>query len=253
MAWVEAWRLVVDPPGPGEANMRRDLALAEAVASGRLPPVLRLYGWAPPAVSVGRHQDPARVVDLAACRALGWDVVRRPTGGRAVLHARDEVTYAVAVPAALAPAATAQAFAWLAQGLVAAYRRLGVPAELAAGGRPSLGRGACFASSVAYEVVACGRKLAGSAQLRREGYLLQHGSLPLAVDVGLHARLLGLGPEEVRALEAHAAGLWDFVPGAAREDLVAAVVAGFEEALGVAFEAGPVESTGGGRVACGSS
>lgn len=230
------WQLLIDAPLSGQKNMDRDLALAAAVAAEELPPTLRLYGWSPPAVSIGRHQDEALACDAAACAAAGWDVVRRPTGGRAVLHASDEVTYSVLLPLRLAPRGVLAAYAWLAGALVAAYRRLGLPAELAAGRHLEQRSGACFDAPAAHEVVVQGRKLAGSAQVRRAGYLLQHGSLPVTFDPALHATLLGLAPEAAGLLGRQGAGLADFLcPPPPRAEVEGAVVAGFEEALGVRF------------------
>jgi lipoate-protein ligase A len=216
---------------PGEANMARDCALgAEAARSGRA--LLRLYAWSPPAVSLGYHQAAEGACDADACRALGWDVVRRPTGGRAVCHAADEVTYAVALPAAAAPAGVLDCYAWLAGGLLLAYRRLGLPAELARGGRAESRTGACFDAPAAHEICCAGRKVAGSAQVRREGFVLQHGSLPLAFDPGLHARLLGLPPAAARRLARRAAGIADFLdPPPAWAEVAAAVADGLVQAL----------------------
>ncbi len=216
--------------------MAADLAVAQAVGAGRLPPTLRLYSWTPPAVSIGLHQDAERACDVAACRAAGWDVVRRPTGGRAVLHAADELTYAVVLPLALAPEGVRAAYAWIGAALVTAYRALGVDAALAEGRRLTARSGACFDAPAAHEVVCGGRKLAGSAQLRHAGFLLQHGSLPMRLDAALHARLLGLGPDAAGVLVERAAGLGDICPGVTRSDLERAVVHGFEQALGVRFE-----------------
>lgn len=78
---AKLWRLIYDPPMPGEENMRRDMEILEEAASGEAPPALRLYSWSPPALSIGRFQKAPEVADLAACRRLGIDVVRRPTGG----------------------------------------------------------------------------------------------------------------------------------------------------------------------------
>ena len=231
------WQLVRDAAASGAVNMARDLELAGDVAAGRRPPVLRLYAWEPPAVSLGRNQDPAEACDPAACTAAGWDVVRRPTGGRAVLHARDEVTYMVALPLEAAPPGVLAAYAWLARALVAAYRALGVPADLEAEGAGAGGRsGACFAAPARHEIVCGGRKLAGSAQVRRAGYLLQHGSLPLRLDAGLHARLLRLDAGQAKALAGHAAGLADFLRAVPTRAVVEqALVRGFQQALGVDF------------------
>ena len=230
------WDLLEDPARPGAENMARDLALAEAAGSGLRPPVLRLYGWDPPAVSIGRNQRPAAACDPDACAAEGWDVVRRPTGGRAVLHGRDEVTYAVALPLALAPEGVTAAYAWIGQALAAAYRRLGVPVDVAEGRRLDQRTGACFDAPAAHELVCRGRKVAGSAQVRRDGYLLQHGSLPLHIDADLHARLLGLPAGAAGLLRDRAAGVADLDPAITAHDLRAAVVEGFRQALGARFE-----------------
>ena len=91
------WRLLRDPPGDGAWNMAIDEAIARAVAEGRSPSTLRFYGWREPTVSLGYLQRSCGAVDRAACGRLGVAIVRRPTGGRAVLHAR-ELTYSAAVP-----------------------------------------------------------------------------------------------------------------------------------------------------------
>lgn len=233
------WVLRRDGPANGARNMALDVALATAVGRGESPPLLRLYAWAPPAVSIGQHQQVDRACDPSACLAAGWDVVRRPTGGRAVLHAGDELTYAVMVPLGMVPGGVSAAYSWIGAALVAAYRALGVPAELAQGRRLDSRTGACFDAPSAHEIVSAGRKLAGSAQARRDGYLLQHGSLPLHFDAPLHCRLLGLSPAAADVLAARAAGLGDLLPHATRPALEAAVVAGFEQALGACFENAP--------------
>ena len=236
--------VVVDGPAPGAVQMARDEAMgAQAAATGRA--LVRLYRWSPPAVSIGHHQSPEEACDPAACRALGWDVVRRPTGGRAVCHAADEVTYAVALPADAAPAGVSATAAWLGSGLLSAYRRLGLPAELAPGQRLPGRTGACFDAAAAQELVCGGRKIAGSAQVRRGGYVLQHGSLPLRFDAALHCRLLGLPPEAARRLARRAAGIADFAdPPPGWDEVAAAVAAGLVEAL-TAGPPNPAPSAGG--------
>ena len=241
------WDLLLDGPDCGAANMERDVCLAEEVSRGERRPTLRLYGWLPPAVSIGHHQDPETACDQAACSAAGWDVVRRPTGGRAVLHASDEVTYAVALPLAMAPGGVLESYAWIAAGLVAAYRLLGVPAELAAGRHLGERSGACFDAPASAELVVHGRKVTGSAQVRRAGYLLQHGSLPRTFDPDLHARLLGLPPAAARILARRAAGLADVCPGPtpARAAVEVALRQGFEQALGIRFANSAADGRGG--------
>lgn len=174
------WQLMLDPAGrSGAANMAIDAELlADAAASGRA--VLRLYRFAPPCLSLGRNEPTARY-DRAAIARLGIDVVRRPTGGRAVWH-EDDVTYAVAAPIATFGGLRA-AYSAIHTRIAAALRALGAAATLAPD-RPMArapGRsGACFASAVGGEVVAGGRKLVGSAQVRQGAALLQHGSILVA-------------------------------------------------------------------------
>jgi lipoate-protein ligase A len=175
-------RVLLEPDLPGAENMRRDAELLEACETGRATgAVLRLYSWKPAAVSVGAMQDPARLLDLELCRAAGIDVVRRPTGGRAVLHA-DEITYAVVAATADPRFGTglAGANATIGACLVAALGRLGIAAQLS---RPTrdpqrrLLQRPCFVSAGRAEVLVDGRKLLGSAQRRLRRAFLQHGSL----------------------------------------------------------------------------
>jgi lipoate-protein ligase A len=164
--------------------MATDATLLASVRDGAAP-ALRLYRWAPPCLSFGRNQPARGLYDADRARDLGIDVVRRPTGGLAVLH-DDELTYSVAVPAAVmgGPRATYLAINIL---LVAALRRLGVPADIAGGSAPPVPLAAaphppCFEMPAAAEVVADGRKLVGSAQRTEDGTVLQHGSILLAGD-----------------------------------------------------------------------
>lgn len=150
--------------------------------------VVRVYTWARPTLSLGRNQTAAGHYDLDAAAELGIDVVRRPTGGRAVLHAR-ELTYAVAAPAG--DRTLREAYEGVTALLLDALRRLGVPAAQAAGtGRaPAPTLAPCFELPTRDELVLDGRKLVGSAQWREEGAFLQHGSILVDDDQGLIARL----------------------------------------------------------------
>ncbi len=242
----ETWRLIRGAGRPAE-NMARDTAMAWGVAAGIAPATLRLYGWDPPAVSLGYAQRPDAVLDLAACAHAGLAVVRRPTGGRAVLHAGD-LTYAVAVPrrdlwAGLGVAATCRR---IHEAVAAGLNRLGVRAKVA-GPRPSLGagrgdRGAlCFAAVSAHEITAGGRKLVGSAQRRFKGAILQHGSIPLAAE---RARLAALVPgdpaQAKRLLGETMVSLAEVLGRPADPEAVAAAVAGgFAETFGVQFAEQP--------------
>jgi lipoate-protein ligase A len=174
------WHVIVEPHGrTGAANMAVDEALlVEADRSGAA--FLRLYRWSPPCLSLGRN-EPARVrYDRAAIERLGLDVVRRPTGGRAVWH-EHELTYAVAAPVA-AFGTLRVSYRAIHEQLAAALRHLGAAAALAADRRTTgldHTSGACFAAPVGGEVVVAGRKLVGSAQVRHGSAFLQHGSMLL--------------------------------------------------------------------------
>jgi lipoate-protein ligase A len=182
------WRLWIDEqPRPGWANMSVDMALLDqAERDGES--WLRLYQWEPYCLSFGRHEPASRAYDIDRIRALGLDTVRRPTGGRAVWHAR-ELTYAVAAPW--------QAFGSLRNAYLEIHRLLGealgtfgVATSLAPRVLPAaLNAGACFSQPVGGEVLAGGRKVVGSAQLRRGSALLQHGSILLKGDQRLVASL----------------------------------------------------------------
>lgn len=167
--------------------MALDEALLESTAAGRQLPTLRLYAWQPACLSLG-YAQPASDVDFAALAAAGWDWVRRPTGGRAILHT-DELTYSVTGPAAEArlEGSVLESYRRISAALLDALHRLRIPAEahpqsIAPEGRDAKGP-VCFEVPSNYEIVVDGKKLLGSAQARRSGGVLQHGSLPLQGDL----------------------------------------------------------------------
>lgn len=181
------WRVLCDAPLPGAENMARDHGLAESLLERQ--GVLRLYGWAPPAVSFGRNEPSAGLYSEEAARSEGIDFVRRPTGGRAVLHHR-ELTYALVFPLGVL-GGPKKAYRLINRGLLAGLQRLGAAALLA----PAEGRslppdaGPCFRQPAEGEVMAMGRKLIGSAQVRLGKSVLQHGSIILEGDQDLLGRL----------------------------------------------------------------
>lgn len=188
------WTLISDAAGrPGWWHMALDQALldcAERTGEG----FVRCYRWEPWCLSFGRHEPALRRYDRARIEAEGLDVVRRPTGGRAVWHAR-ELTYAVAAPLT-AFGSMRQAYQQIHAALALAVGGLGAATALAPDGRPvAPGAGACFSSPAGGEVTALGRKLVGSAQLRQGTALLQHGSLLLSDDQSRVATVtLGAAP-----------------------------------------------------------
>lgn len=171
------WRLIDDLHRPlGAAQqMTTDEALLGDVISGGAS-TLRWYRWQRPTLSLGRFQAGSDV-DEEACRARGVEIVRRPTGGRALLHGSD-LTYCVVMPRPPGRDGTVEAlYGWIARGLMAGLARLGVEAEVAHHVGDTAA--ACFASQRGSDLRVGGRKLVGSAQVHREGAVLQHGSLLL--------------------------------------------------------------------------
>ncbi len=164
--------------------MALDEALLLAFDPSRSLPTLRLYGWAPPALSLGRFQDAAGVLDLKRCRAAGVPLVRRISGGGVIYHA-DELTYSiVCAPRHLPPTASIKdSFRILTAFLLRFYGKLGLDPSYAA----DLGQGKhlgqrtpfCFAGQESYDILVRGRKIGGNAQKRLKEVIFQHGSIPL--------------------------------------------------------------------------
>lgn len=178
-----SWRLVLTPPANGAWNMAVDEAILEASVRGDVPPTLRLYAWEPPCLSLGYAQDFGDA-DLARLSERGWQLVRRPTGGKAILHT-DELTYSVAGPAdePRLSGGVLESYRRLSQAFLLALNLLGARAAADAQANPLPGSDpkgpVCFEVPSNYEITANGKKLIGSAQSRRLGGVLQHGSLPL--------------------------------------------------------------------------
>ena len=209
----KGWRFLDSGFGDAFSNMAADEAMAQGVAEGFAPPTIRVFGWRPPAVSFGHAQRVAREVDIDRCRRMGVDIVRRPSGGRAVLHWH-ELTYSVVCPGddPLFGGSIQDAYRKISLCLVAGLKSLGVNAGFEPGRQPAPSpRGPdltapCFSSTTQYEVTLGGRKLAGSAQRRTNGVLLQHGSLLIGPQ---HKRIVELLPEGREAVKARFAAQLD--------------------------------------------
>lgn len=180
---MRQWRLIYDNPAVGAWNMALDETIMEAVGAGQSPPTLRLYAWQPNCLSLGYGQRVSDV-DFTRVEQFGWDVVRRPTGGRAILHA-DELTYSLSLPATdeLCAGTIIESYQRISFALLAGLTYLGAsphadqPAERMESGP------ICFETPSHYEITVAGRKLVGSAQMRRKNAILQQGSLPLSGDM----------------------------------------------------------------------
>ena len=245
------WRLLITPPASGAWNMAVDEAIAQHAGRGAVPPTLRFYAWQPACVSVGRHQ-PLADIDPARRAARGYGLVRRPTGGRAILHT-DELTYSIAGPQEhpILAGAVLDSYLRLSQGLLLGLAWLGLAVSKAPPTNRS-GQDAgpvCFEVPSAYEIVVDGRKLVGSAQSRRQGWVLQHGTLPLAGDITRLVDTLALADEAERAAQrqvlAQRATTVQETLGRAVSfaEAAAALAAGFAEALSLHLEPGELTAS----------
>lgn len=188
---TEHWRFVHTPSLSPEMNMAVDEAILTMHSRGEVPPTIRFYSWDPATLSIGYFQKIEKEVHMESVRRHGFGFVRRPTGGRAVLHDQ-ELTYSVIVSEnhPRMPNSVTESYRVLSTGLMHGFRRLGFHAEMVSLATEeekkkytSAGSAACFDSPSWYELVVEGRKVAGSAQTRQKGTILQHGSILLDLDV----------------------------------------------------------------------
>jgi lipoate-protein ligase A len=195
---MTTWRYLDSGPASGARNMAIDEGLLREAASGNVTPLLRFYTWSPPAVSLGRFQDEASSVNAAACQERGIDIVRRITGGRAVLH-NEELTYSVIASSGgdLFPNDVLGTYKMIAAALLAGLRDLGIEAEMVSRSGRHADRvlhhskePACFSSPSWYEILVREKKIIGSAQRRVPGAFLQHGSILIGYDPGLEAAVI---------------------------------------------------------------
>jgi lipoate-protein ligase A len=253
---MKTWRFIRSGQGSPAYNMAMDEAITIAHSENKVPPTLRFYGWNPPTLSIGYFQKAAAEIDLEAVEQQGIGFVRRPTGGRAVLHDQ-ELTYSIIVAENYPgmPSGVTEAYRVLSEGLLRGFIKLGLDAQmvqLATTGREkrgveaTLSSAACFDAPSWYELVVEGRKVAGSAQMRHKGAVLQHGSVLLELDVEQLFGLLRFPSDAVKLRlqksfhsKAIAINALRSELGLTRVSLAEAEVAfrnGFAEAMGVQFE-----------------
>lgn len=252
---MRQWRLIYDTPTNGAVNMAVDAAILHAVSEGRVLPTLRLYGWNPPCLSLGYGQRVSDV-DLERLVARGWEIVRRPTGGKAILHT-DELTYSVALPIQhpLAVGGVIESYREISKALVVALRHLGVDPSAERKIETEAMSAVCFETPSHYEITVNGKKLVGSAQVRRKDGVLQHGTLPLYGDITRICDVLryegGEAREAVNRIVRERATTLESAQqemdlsgsfATASEEMwklaADAVVRGFQDAFGIEFEAG---------------
>lgn len=240
------WRILPFERAAAAENMAIDEAVFRKNIRGESPPTLRFYGWQSPTLSIGYFQDYRKEVDDEACRKFGVEVVRRPTGGKAVLHER-ELTYAVVACAdtGLFPPDILKTYLVIGRCLAAGLAGVGIRAEMKEDGRrPPDGAlpSACFSFPSRYELLVGDRKICGSAQMRSQGAFLQHGSLLTAFDPLRTCEVM----LPHRKLEKEADRLRNAVtsvgeqagPALDEEGLRSALREGFERTLGIRFRDG---------------
>ena len=238
------WRLIMSSPSTGSWNMAIDSAILEAVMQNHVPPTLRLYSWYPPALSIG-HAQPISEVNIDFLKANDWDIVRRPTGGRAILHI-DELTYSVCAPlnGTHVRGGVIESYRQISQCLLRALELSGVEADAKpkADQDRSLSKDpVCFQYPSDYEITFKGKKIIGSAQARKTNGLLQHGAIPLFGDIARIISALTFDNEEVRnsaktRLLSRATTL-QFARNKiiSWKELALAIVSAFEEILNIQF------------------
>src|SRR5947209_695109 len=244
----QRYRFLTTEPMDAALNMALDEAIHIHHLQGDVPPTLRVFRWVQPSISLGRFQNVEREIDVEQCQRLSVGLVRRPTGGRAVYH-RDEFTYSIVIGKQYGvPAGVVAAYAYLAQGLLAALANLGVAAVMSDEHVSKNPSAACFASSTQADLTASGFKLIGSAQVWKDDALLQQGSLPL-VDRAAEFFSMLYYPSEAERQAALAsyrtktAPLHTFVPQATWDEVAQAFRRGFSTALHEDFVPGELSSS----------
>ncbi len=230
--------------------MAIDEAIMQLHSQGKAPPTLRCYGWEPPALSVGYFQSVRRDIDLERCAQAGITVVRRPTGGRAILHDH-ELTYSVVTSQEdpLVAGGIRESYSRIAASIASGLAILGIESKEGTVEKgPRTRSPACFDAAMPHELVVGGRKLVGSAQVRRGGNVLQHGSILLEINAEKLFSLFKYRSEDARrhawqAFARRVVGLGELMGTTPSLATAAQVMQqGFQQALGVEFEAGELSS-----------
>ncbi len=251
----EKWHFIDSGTCSPAYNMALDEALLDWHSKGKIHPVVRFYEWNPATLSVGYFQKAEKEINLDAVKRHGYGFVRRPTGGRAVLHDK-ELTYSVIVSEehAKMPQSVTEAYRVISEGILGGFRNLGLEAHFAVpkteeekAGLKNPRSAVCFDAPSWYELVVEGRKVAGSAQTRQKGVILQHGSILLDIDEDKLFDCFKFANERVRermqkAFSKKAVAINDLRPERVTiEESKKAFKTGFEEGLDVEFM--PLELT----------
>ncbi len=242
---TNSWRLIQTKPLTGSMNMALDEALLNSVCEKSAPPSLRLYSWHPPTLSLGYAQS-INDVNIESLNRFDWNLVRRPTGGRAILHT-DELTYSITAPIddPIMAGSLLESYQRISRALIFALSILGIEAradsvypqkELSSKKEP-----VCFEVPSNFEITVAGKKLIGSAQARKNNGVLQHGSLPLTGDLSRITKVLNYETEEKRlkgvATLLNRAGTIQSLTGKqiSLADAREAFISAFTKELGISF------------------
>ncbi|EOR21686.1 lipoate--protein ligase family protein [Cytobacillus oceanisediminis] len=246
----ETWRFIDSGNHSPSFNMALDEALLEWHSKGVFPPVIRFYGWNPATLSIGYFQKVEKEIDLEAVKELGLGFVRRPTGGRGVLH-EHELTYSVIVSEEHPhmPKTVTEAYRVISEGILKGFHFLDLDAyfsvpktEEQKNNLKSPRSAVCFDAPSWYELVVEGRKVAGSAQTRQQGVILQHGSILLDLDEDKLFRLFKYPNDRVKermqkAFKSKAVAINDLTSRNITIDMAKeAFKKGFEEGLHIQLE-----------------
>ena len=213
-----------------------NMAIDEALLSSPLP-VLRFYRWKPPGLSLGNAQAVKGVIDVEFCASEGIGIVRRITGGNAVLHDR-ELTYSFIVDESLVPASIQESYKYISSGILRALSLLGLDATMNNAVENGEKSAVCFQEPSWYEILVNGKKLVGSAQKRTQGKVLQHGAVLLDSDITRYSHcFLSHSEKMVASLSERMTSIHNELRKAVSyEELSRAMQWGFEEALGITLK-----------------
>lgn len=223
------WRIIPTEIHDAFTNMAVDEACCEAVAGAKVPPTVRFYRWQPSAVSIGTFQSMNDEVAVAVCRQAGVDIVRRRTGGGAVYHDIDgEITYSVIGPEVLFPKDIIESYRLICGWVINGLKRLGLQDV--------------FFHPI-NDILAYGKKISGNAQTRRQGVLLQHGTVLYTVDVKKMFSFLTVGQDKladklISSVEDRVTSVHALLPQVTMKQLEKVLQEGFMEGVGGNFELG---------------
>ena len=261
------WDLVVSGSLSGNENMKVDNKMLNDFEEGKIGSTLRIYGWSKPCISLGYSQKLAKELDIKLCQELGWDVVRRITGGGIVFHNTEEVTYSLvtSLDSVVLPKGLVESCSFISKAIILGLEGIGVKAELSDTYNSILRSGwsgrnyqlpisllqsikveekrkknsfskVCFSQPVKYEIMVSGKKLVGNAQKRGKKVLFQHGSIPLQKNNSQIYKVLK-DKEVKQDIDMKSTTIREVLKKKVnREKIISALVKGFEKGFGIKFK-----------------